>query len=165
MNGTWTFAKPTEADIAFVAAHMREADRREMIRWTGCDPEWGLRHSIALSDVCYAAHLSGGDIPCIFGAMRGNLIESEAVLWSLSTDVVFKKPREFYRASKDGIDLVCREMSDVGEFVNYVDTEYAAAIRWLEHLGAGFSIKGKRPGTAGGVFVQFYYPNPHYKED
>ena len=48
-RGTF-FRTPTAEDIAFLAANMRENDRRELKRWTGLDAEWGLKNSIEQSE-------------------------------------------------------------------------------------------------------------------
>jgi len=162
---TWKFRKPTEADIRLVADHMRTEDRREMKRLTGLDPEWGLRHSVADSDAVYAAELACGEVCSIFGAVRSNLVDSTGVLWNLSTDTVNRHPIEFAVASRDGFDRVMNDLSDIEEFVNFVDTDYKSAMRWIEWLGGAFTIKGLYAGKCGGTFRQFYIENPHYTED
>lgn len=161
-----TFREPTEADLAFVASHMREADRRELKRWTAQEPDYELRHSVAVSDFCRTGVFGDGAVACVFGAARANLVDGTAVLWSLSTDEVDSRPREFCLGSRAGLDLLMRSMPDVGEFLNFVDQEYEAAVRWIEWFGGTFSITTpSRAGVRGGVFRQFYVPNPYYKED
>lgn len=160
----FTFRKPTEADIAYLIAHMRENDRRELKRWTGVDVAWNVRNSITQSTICYSGVFEDGRLACIFGATRKNLMEEDAVLWMLSTDAVDSHRVEFALGSKAGLDKICREMPDVAEFGNFVDMEYGAACRWIEWFGASFSLQGKCSGVSGGVFRPFYYLNPYYKQ-
>lgn len=160
-----SFRKPTEADIEFLVEHMREADRREIKRMSAQNIEWSVRHSVECSDACYTGVLEDGSIACIFGAMRGSLVDGSAVLWELSTDAVDRHPVEFAVGSKAGLDLLCREMDDVGEFGNWVDLDYRAAIRWIEWFGGSFASRELRPGLGGSKFGFFYFPNPHHKED
>lgn len=160
------FAAPTEADIMELVAEMREADRREVKRWTGQDIEFGVRHSVEASDCVWAARFSDGSLACLFGACRGNILDGTGVIWELGTKAIDRHKKEFWVGSSVGLDMVCRAMADVGEFVNFVDLEYTAAVRWIERMGAAFSVVvPKRPGFRGGEFGYFYYPNPYYKEE
>lgn len=161
----FTFRKPTEVDIAELIANMRENDRRELKRWTGVDVEWNVRNSVAQSAVVYAGVFEDGKLACIFGAARKNLLEKDALLWMLSTKEVDTHRVEFAIGSKAGLDKICREMSDVAEFGNFVDMEYEQACRWIEWFGASFSLSGKRRGANGGVFREFIYLNPYYKQE
>jgi hypothetical protein len=161
-----TFRLPTAEDIEFVAANMREADRRELKRWTGCDSRWGLENSIKHSQVCYAGIFADGKVACIFGATRVNLMENDAVIWALSTTEVDTHRLEYVRATKKGLDLIFRAMSDVGEFGNWVDLEYNGAVRWIERNGGDFSLTTpRRKGRCGGIFGNFYMVNPYFKRE
>lgn len=160
-----TFRVPTAEDVEFVAANMREADRRELKRWTGCDVRWGLENSIRQSEVCFSGMFADGKLACIFGATRVNLMEADAVMWALSTTEVDRHRREFLVGSKAGVDLVCRVMSDVAEFGNWVDLDYTGAVRWVEWLGGDFALNAVRPGRCGGRFGNFYFLNPYYRKE
>lgn len=164
-RGTF-FRKPTDEDITFLAANMREADRRELKRWTGLDAEWGLRNSISQSEVCYSGVFADGRLACIFGATRINLMESDAVLWALSSTEVDRHRIEFAAATTAGLDLIFRAMPDTLEFGNWVDLEYESAVRWIERNGGDFSLATpRRPGRCGGVFGYFYMLNPYFKRE
>ena len=104
----FAFRVPTDEDVAFVAANMREADRRELKRWTAQEPGYELKHSIDCSQVCYAGVFEDGKVACIFGACRANLLERTATIWSLSSTEVDRHPIEFYLGSKAGIDRIFR---------------------------------------------------------
>lgn len=161
----FSFRIPTDEDVAFVAENMREADRRELKRWTAQEPGYELKHSIDCSQVCYAGVFEDGKVACIFGACRANLLERTATIWSLSSTEVDRHPIEFYLGSKAGIDRIFREMPDVEMFANFVDLEYESAVKWLEMLGFGKSLGSERFGIRGGVFGQLFCFNPYFKED
>jgi len=160
-----TFRRPTEGDIAYVAAHMREADRRELKRWTGQDAAYELAYSVKSSDTAYTGVFADGTIACIFGGCRANIVDGTGVIWCLSTTDVDAHPKAYVRGTFEGVDRIMREMPDVGEFVNYVDLDYVGAIRWIEKMGGSFAMNTKRPGLRGGAFAQFYLTNPYYQED
>lgn len=160
-----TFRVPTEEDIKFVEEHMRRADRRELKRWTAQEPGYELRKSVRLSEVCLSGVMPDGRVAVIFGACRANLMDRTAVLWSLSTDAADASPVEFCKGTREGVDLVMRSMPEVEEFRNFVDLEYAAAVRWIEWFGGSFSVaEPKRLGVRGGVFGMFFIINPYFKE-
>ncbi|MBP3404862.1 MAG: hypothetical protein J6N18_02070 [Kiritimatiellae bacterium] len=166
MKRGYTFRTPTAEDIEFVAANMREADRRELKRWTGLDSEWGLENSVAQSEVCFSGVFGDGKVACIFGATRINLMESDAVLWALSTTEVDRHRIEFAAATPAGLDLIFRAMPDTAEFGNWVDLDYNGAVRWIERNGGDFSLTTpRRPGRCGGVFGYFYMVNPYFKRE
>ena len=166
MKRGYTFRTPTAEDIEFVAANMREADRRELKRWTGLDSEWGLENSVAQSEVCFSGVFGDGKVACIFGATRINLMESDAVLWALSTTEVDRHRIEFAAATPAGLNLIFRAMPDTAEFGNWVDLDYNGAVRWIERNGGDFSLTTpRRPGRCGGVFGYFYMVNPYFKRE
>lgn len=162
--GVCSFRVPTEADIAYVAEHMREPDRREVKRMSGYDAGEVLRVSVAASKVCYAGILRDGSVSCVFGASNVNLCDGTAILWMLSSDAADRRPYEFAVGSLAGVDLVCRELPDVAEFGNFVDVEYGKSMNWVEWIGGQFTREGMT-GRCGGKFRFFILSNPYYKED
>jgi len=159
-----TFRKPTEEDIKFLAEHMREDDRREVKRMSGYDVEGVVRMSVAASKVCYAGFASTGELLGIFGASNVNLCDGTAIVWMLSSDVADRRQYEFAVGSLAGVDLVCREMPEIAEFGNFVDTDYKKSMKWVEWFGGQFTREGL-VGRCGGKFRQFVFANPYYKED
>jgi len=154
-----------EAVLADMGRTMRYADRREMKQWTGNGPEYEIRAAVAESEVAFVGFGDGGEVLSIFGGRRENLIESEGVIWELSSERVERRKLLFAKASKVGMDLVMRSMPDMQEFHNYVSEEYASAVRWIEWLGGTMSVPKKFAGRCGGVFRYFYMLNPHYEEE
>lgn len=143
---------------------MREADRREVTRFTLLTPEEALEHSIAASDIALAATFSDGTLAGIFGVRRDNILERTAQLWFLGTDAVKRHPIAFYKASKQIVDMISKSMSDIEEFYNWVDTDHKESYRWIERLGGDFGLNDFVRGPGGGIFRRFYMINPYFKE-
>lgn len=154
-----------EAVLVDMGRTMRYADRREMKQWTGNGPEYEIRAAVAESEVAFVGVGDGGEVLSIFGGRRENLIESEGVIWELSSERVDSRKILFAKASKIGMDLVMRSLPDMQEFHNYVSEEYESSVRWIEWLGGTLSIPKKFAGRCGGVFRYFYMLNPHYEEE
>lgn len=143
---------------------MRQADRREVSRFTLLSPEEALDKSIESSDIVLAGIFNDCTLAGIFGAGRNNLLEHTAILWFLGTDAVKRHPIAFYKASKKIVDMLCKAMPDVEEFYNWVDTEHVESYRWIERLGGTFGLNDYIRGPGGGVFRRFYLENPYFKE-
>lgn len=154
--------RPEAGDIAYLAEHMREADRRELRRWSGQDAAHELDFAVRFSDTAYTGCLDDGTILSMFGGARTNLMDEIGVIWELSAREVEANKRLFARASRAGFDAVCRDLSDVHQFYNWVDTDYEAAVRWIQWLGGTMSLEPSVQGRFGGVFQQFWIMNPYY---
>ncbi len=159
----YSFRVPTEADIRYVAEHMREEDRREVKRMSGTTHEEALRLSVAASRICYTG-LACGEPSCIFGASCVNLCDGTATLWMLSSDAVDRHPLDFAVGSLAGVDRICREMPGIAEFGNFVDAEYGKSMKWVEWLGGQFT-KESKTGLCGGKFRFFFFRNPYTKQE
>ena len=156
--------RATDADVAMLAQNMRAEDRREMIQWTGQDALWAAQISVRGSDVAYAGYAEDGALLCIFGAKRDNLMEHTAILWELSTEAVKTHKLTFLKNSKWIFERICREMSDVEQFHNYVSLEYRGAVKWIEYLGGSLGVNRRR-GLCGGEFAEFWIFNEFYNRD
>lgn len=152
-------------DIEHIAANMREADRREVKRWTGASVEYELQRSVALADALFVGVFDDGEIACLFGGKRVNVMDNTGCIWELSTEAVNRHPVTFARASKVGLDLIMKTLPDVQEFENWVDADYESAVKWIEWLGGGFAMKRNVAGRLGGKFLNFYFINPYFEED
>lgn len=151
-------------DVEAFAARMRASDRRELVRWTGNDPAYELARAVELADVVWVGCLPDGTMLSMFGGLSVNLVEETGCIWELSTEDVERHMVLFARASRVGMDMVMRALPHVREFRNYVDAEYARAVRWIEWLGGTVSRVVSFRGRMGGEFRQFYIENPHYGE-
>lgn len=162
--GAWLFRPPAPGDAEAFAADMREADRRELRRWNGCSPEYELRRAFDLADAAWVGCLPDGTPVSAFGGRRVNLVDATGCIWELSAKPADAHRTLFARASLAGFDLTCRTLPDVREFLNFVDSEYAAAARWVRWLGGRMDGEGF-DGRCGGRFLRFRVANPHFREE
>ncbi len=157
------YLRPAEAgDAERLAEGMRAEDRRELRRWTGQTPLHEVREAVRLSDACFTGCLADGRVLAMFGGKAHNLVDATGVVWELSTRLVEAHRIAFARQSRAGFDLVARALPGVEQFFNYVDLEYARAVRWIEWLGGSLGTERFR-GAFGGVFARFTIFNPHYE--
>lgn len=149
-------------DVEAVAADMREADRRELKRWSGNSPLYELQNAVDLSEVVWVGCYRDGTPMSVFGGKHANALDETGVIWELSTNAVNGHRLAFAKASRRGMDLVMAALPDVGEFYNFVDAEYESAVKWIEWLGGQLSMDGGFRGRCGGTFKMFIIGNPHY---
>ena len=159
------FRRLKSGDVEAFAANMRQEDRKELKRWSGNTPEYELQNAVDLSEVLWVGCLKDGTVLSMFGGKHANTLDETGVIWDLSTNGVNDHKLIFAKASKVGFDLVCKSLPDIGEFFNYVDTEYESAVKWIEWLGGTLSIDGAFRGRCGGLFRQFIIFNPYYKPE
>lgn len=137
---------PIEAgDIADMAAHMRKADRREMIATYGHDDaDVALAECYRLSAFSYAVRDDVGRIVAMFGAIPDEY--GSAAVWFCSARALRFHRKEFARKCK----LLGLRLFDCFDTIyNYVDSRYIKAIRWLSWLG--FTATGNKRMAYGGI--------------
>ena len=156
--------KTTDVDESILIEDIRREDHLEMVQWTAQGPEFAVRESVRQSEVCYSVYAEDSQLLCICGAKTDNVIEASAVLWSLSTNAVNSNRIAFVKGTRKVLDRIMREMPNTAYFHNWVSNDYPAAQRWLEWMGAGWSVKGIRRGYGNSVFREFFIENPYYKE-
>jgi hypothetical protein len=130
------FAEILPEHIEFTALNMRKEDAIECFLLSEQSPREALVQSIELSEFS-STMLIEGQPASLFGVacLRRSILGDEpsiGVPWSLSTPVVDRFPREFYVASKVGVELL-RDRFDI--LVNYVDANYHKSVRWLKRIG------------------------------
>lgn len=124
-----SFRKTKQEDIAYVAARLREADRRETIA-LGLRPELALELSAASSDFVWTG-LIDDEPSLIFGCSQGVLSDCGEV-WALGTDKCSRYPREMLLYGRRKL----REMLEIYPVLeNHCDARYEAALRWLPRIG------------------------------
>lgn len=143
------------ADVLYVAARLREADRRELEAASGMSCEDALLTSWLSSDYAVSGIGSDGMPLALFG-YRG-LGVSGAVPWCACTERV-----QFSVSPADARAFlrISREVAQQLEFKftsqkNYVMDEHTAAKRWLRALG--YKLCAPEPyGPFGALFCKFY---------
>lgn len=128
----------TEADAAMLAINMRHEDREEVIASDGPDVHATVLESIRRSEEAWALTI-GGELACVWGIVRspfGLGSVADGVVWMLSTNVVERNPKSFWRECKRVVPELTQKW---GMLVNAIDTRHTKAIRWGHRLGFRFT--------------------------
>lgn len=143
------FRPPTEADIAHVAEHMREMDKRECRVLGDSEPLEALRHGVEISLWSYAAEVDGRTI-AIFGVSGQGLVSEDGSPWLLSIDGIERYARAVLIGSKI---YRARMREDFETLSNYVHAHNRNSIRYLKWCGFEF---GEEIMVEGEPFLPFF---------
>ena len=117
--------------VDWIATHMRQADRDEVMAATGHTPHQALRLSLEKSDLAWTG-FADGVATVMFGAGTLNALNRIGAPWLLGTDGVKTHYRVFLRSS-----LLWKShlLSNYDELMNMVDDRNDVSKRWLSWLG------------------------------
>jgi hypothetical protein len=154
----YTFTRPaTLHDARDLAPRLREADRAEVKAACGLSPLFALPALVAEGREVYAAgvdpYTQRAEI--IFGI--DPIDDQVAVIWMLSSDVIYDYPVEFTVNSKRIIDKFHGRFEVL---TNFIDARNERHIKWLEWLG--FKMLRQFPyGAESRPFLEFVSYRPH----
>lgn len=123
--------RATEADIEFVIANIREADRLEVEAASGAGHGQILRNTLHLSDEVWVGK-ADDDIVAVFGVHVVSFATGKAIPWLISTTLIEKHSRDFLRYCRPVFKKMC---AGYDFLINYVDDRNVAAKIWLKWLG------------------------------
>ena len=146
-NNSSIIRSATDADVAWVAEHMRQSDVDEQRALGNMDPpERFIRRSVELSSLVYAGiDPSDGRACCIFGIgaypaeYRDGGWHAYWPVWLLATPSLMGQRRLFIEQSRRFFGA-CMSGWSGRTLGNWVWCRNEASIRWLE--GFGFKDKG-----------------------
>lgn len=139
MRHEYSVRPATLEDVAYVAEHMREDDRNEVLASSQRSPKEALEFSFQASRDPMAGCVDG--VPaCIFGVAELSLVSDKASPWLLGTDELPKHARAFLRMSRAYVSNLKKQYAFL---YNYVDVRNTNAVRWLGWLG--FKIEAPQP--------------------
>lgn len=124
-----------KGDIHYVAAHLRESDRRELCAMRGGDVD--VKRQLALA-VLVSSHywtVAAENPIAIFGVSPMDRANGIGSPWLLATDEAPHSPKDWIRLSKKYLQLMTKEYPVL---INYVDARNRRSIAWLKHLGFRF---------------------------
>ena len=137
-------------DGEYIAANIREADRREIHFLAALKPLSAIKLTISCSEHAWTATADGRPA-VIFGVCRRTRLSDVAMPWLLATDEADKHMTSFARISRTAFDAIS-EAYPVLE--NYALAENTKTLRWLKWLG--FDMEEPKPhGCLGAMFVRF----------
>lgn len=150
-----TFVRPaTLADARHVAANLRDADRQEVLAAVGLDPRIALPAYVQEGREVYAAGVDfQRDIgELLFGVDPIPYVDSAAVVWMLSTDVIYDHPVEFVKRSGE----ILGGLHDRFELLtNFIDARNTRHIHWLQRMGFHIIRRIEQFGAGSLPFYEF----------
>lgn len=137
-------------DAVALAGLLRAEDRLEVQRASG-DVEDALRDSIQRSRLC-VLFLSDGVPLCVMGVVEPLFLDPDVGSpWLLGTEPLRHHKKAFLRETRLWMKEIRKPYSLL---YNYVDADYAGAIRWLKWLG--FTVFDPEPfGVKKTLFCRF----------
>ncbi len=140
----------TQADIDYVAAHMRPEDVEEVRAASGVTPLVALTLGVKSATVSFTLH-NEGDIVAIGGVTEDPADPLTGHVWLLATPHLEKWGMRFLR---HGLTVTRALNNRWPILTNWVDCRNAIHIRWLRWLGCRF-ISRAEIGEPGKEFIQF----------
>lgn len=138
----------TEAHIAEILPHIRQADVEEFWATAMMTPEQVLNYGLAHSSYCWTG-LANGEVVTIFGVTPASILTGFGTPWLVASDRLDKYSRSFIRHSKP---LLAGVLLQFPRLENYVDARNVAAKQWLHWLG----FKLHDPEPAGPFNLPFH---------
>jgi hypothetical protein len=121
----------TLAHAHALAATMRVADEAE-VRAAGHSPYDAVIRSMNLSGgECWTLMIDN-QVAAVGGVMMYGILQRAGIPWLLTSTVVSKYPKVFWRAVRAKMYDLRRQY---GFLTNVVDSRYTSSLRWLERLG------------------------------
>lgn len=132
----YTFGRPSDGDIEYVAAHLRQDNRQELAALYGAGHELDvLKRSVRYSELIGCFYVDG--VPAaIYGVRSPAAICSVKCVWLLMTDETLKHRLVVGRYTKRFLRGI---VAAYGPMSNKVDAGNAEILRWLKWLGAEIS--------------------------
>lgn len=122
---------PSEQHIADLAARMRSGDVQEVLAFSGMDPRDAIEESIKYSVEC-GAWVIDGQVACMAGVSRPAGLSKFVMPWLLSSDLVPGHKKRFLIGTKAFVE---DWRTRYPYMMNFVDSRYDAAVRWVRWLG------------------------------
>lgn len=138
-------------DIAKVAAHMREIDRKELALSCGREPLEVLQQSCEYSQYSRCIELNGEPV-ALFGVRRPFVLSRSGLIWLLGTEELAKMKKSFVMNS---LKYVNEGFEFADRLENYVWINNKLSIRWLKWCGFTFD-EPKPYGEKQALFLHFY---------
>ena len=132
--------REAKLEDTFIMAHdMRDIDKQEIWASNRARPLDALVRSVRNSERARTG-LVDGEIACMFGICRQNLMGRTGTIWMLGTDLLEQHATRFLRENKKEIVDISSECIIIE---NYCDARNKVTIRWLKWLG--FTIEEVEP--------------------
>ena len=128
----FVYDTPTEEDVAFLAVHMRDEDRRELVGAVGPNIKGEVARCVRNSAKCWVCRYDGV-VLAAFGVIETNPFRKHGIIWMLSTRYTAQHKVYAGKWTRKGIAALLRDWEYL---YNYVDDGNEETIVWLKWLGA-----------------------------
>lgn len=134
----YTFGRPTEEDIRYVAAHLRKDNVQELTAMYGAGHELEvLQDSVRYSEAVGCFYIDG--VPAaIYGIRSPGVVSFVQCAWLLMTDETLKHKLVVGRYTKRCLRAI---VDEYGAVANKVDAGNTEILRWVHWLGGMISEK------------------------
>ena len=128
--------QPTQADIQYLATHLRQSDINELAITSGLLPLQAIQLSVDKSDPQFLFAAFADDVLlCIGGCSTPSMLSDIGMPWLLATDAMKHHTKRLTRDAIIGVRMMLYKYSMLS---NVVDARHRAAIRWLTAIGFTF---------------------------
>lgn len=142
-------SRTVPGDVESVAAHMREADRREVWASHELEPLEALRSSVERTPKPLT--IWKGDRPAaIFGVVPVSAVFRTGIVWLLGTELIEKHPVPFLRHTKEVMEALQEEYVLL---FNWVHEANRLSRRWLRWCG--YEERDAMTGMHGDRFIRY----------
>lgn len=148
-----TIRVATLADVPYVAAHLRQADRDELSA-TGWfpSPVDALVASVERSVLRWCALDSAGNPAVLFGCAQDPHAETLGVPWMLGTDYLTTVPKETLRQTRRYVHRMHEHFLSLHQMV---DARNYTSVGWMQWLGFQIVRVVPRYGVEQRPFIHF----------
>lgn len=126
------FMKPVPGDLRYIADHLKQSTRKEIVGLTGPNILLELEHCVRASDVSVECRIDNVPV-AVFGIIRTNPFFPEGVVWFVTTEET--QNNKIYTA-KQSKKIIRSWLHDWERLYNWVDEGNVQTINWLKWLGA-----------------------------
>lgn len=140
-----------EGHIKYLAAHMRQADREEVMAACGKTPARALEDSLTASRLAWTFTLLNGR-PVFMAGVAAGPVKGLGHPWMLGTDEVERAAGPLVVKGPAYVRMAGRGFR---ELCNIVAARNEKAIRWLAHCG--FTVEPGRYVTLGGLDFRYFH--------
>lgn len=153
---TVTVRPASKDDAAYVGAHLRHEDEREVVTTLGLPGSVVVPMSFDVSRECFAVFCGNSEQPCAVFGVADDPRSNYGAVWLLATDEIRKCALSFIPWAK----LYLRHMARLYKagLHAYADQRNALHIRWAKLVGC---INDGTRLHAGHRFTHLIYKPPH----
>lgn len=147
------WVEPTDDVVDYVAANLRDSDRRELEALTGdTDAAAAARLSVAASRSVLAALSVYGEPLALLGVSTTSLLHGAGSPWFVATPSVLRHRRALIEQAYFYTESMLEQYHLLE---NFVDARNRGTVEWLRRLG--FHIESPAPhGATGALFHRFW---------